>query len=181
MTLLATADVDELIEQTLTRKAARLEVVAAWDAYRAAVREHNAAKRTAGTPFFPGPVSGADRLDALGLGLPTFSTQSIARDVWMRVAADYRAAHPLPAAEGAAYVAKMGNAYEVVCPSHPRFRRIAWTHQRTPATSAREHNAEHHDGAPVVIMTRTDRSPSSLLPRRSSRSRRPARRTSTSG
>jgi hypothetical protein len=161
---IATTGIDEHVERTLSWKAEHIELLAAWRQWREAVRAHNVAKRDAGTPFHARPVVGADRLDAMGLSLPTFTASARAHYRWHDVAAEYRAAHPVAGAEGAAYVAKMGSAYEVKCPEHPRFRRIAWTAPRVPAESAHKHNREHHEGAPVTIMARTDMTPSSLLP-----------------
>jgi hypothetical protein len=58
----------------------------------------------------------------------------------------------------------MGGGYEAVCPVHPRFRRVAWSHRATPALSAYEHNTEHHDGARVIVVEVPSREPSTLLP-----------------
>lgn len=85
----------------------------------------------------------------------------MARARWEHTAATLRTESGLPQH---AYVAKTGGAYEAVCPEHPRFRRIAWTHRRTPLSSAREHNLEDHDGAPARVYSVPGREPSCLMP-----------------
>lgn len=150
--------VDDHITATLERKHARAELVSAWQQWRAAARAHTAAKQAAGVTPYLGR-DGGRRLDAEGLGLPTFTAAAHARDTFLDLAATAR---PTPTAH--AYVAKMGGGYEAVCPAHPRFRRVAWTHRATPALSAHEHNTEHHDGARVIVVEAPGREPSSLLP-----------------
>ena len=135
-------------------------LLAIWRDYRAAVSAQTDAIRA------EGPRTELDQYPAniRYIHLPTSSTLSRARYAWMDAVALYRATHPRTGIEGAAFVAKNGNAYEAKCPSHPRFRRVAWTHPRTPACTARAHNVEHHAGAPVVVVDTPTLVPSSMLP-----------------
>lgn len=144
----------------LDRPVSTGDVVAAWREYRAAVAEHNAAIVASG------PQPDLDRFPAniRWIHLDTHRPMAIARYAYLDVVADYRAAHPRPTAEGAAYVAKRGSAHEAKCPTHPRFRRIAWSGASVPAQSCRDHNVEHHGGAPVIVKTVPDLEPSTLLP-----------------
>lgn len=164
VTVLPPARPQSAVDDALSFEAEMLELTAFWLRWRATVRAHVHAKREAGVPFHPGVVTGFERLDALGLGLPTFSAQSRAGDAWMEAAARYRREHPLEGNAGAAYVVNSGSGFEAVCPTHPSFRRVAWTHQRTPLSSAREHNTEHHEGARAVIISDPAPALSSLLP-----------------
>jgi hypothetical protein len=135
-------------------------LVEVWGRWREAVREHVAAIRARG------PRPDLDRFPAniRHIDLPTFTALAHTRDAWMDEVARYRRAHPRPGTEGAAFVAKNGHAYEAKCPEHPRFRRVAWTHPSVPTSSAREHNVEHHGGAPVVVMDTPGLLPSTMLP-----------------
>ena len=134
-------------------------LVAAWNRWRDAVRAHRACADAMDADYherqnrFPANIR--------HLGLPTFHEYAVARDAWMDDAAQHRAERGHPEH---GYVAKTGPAHEAVCPSHPRFRRIAWSGQATPLSSIRKHNAEHHDGAPARVYEVAGRTPSTLLP-----------------
>lgn len=94
------------------------------------------------------------------IGLPTSFARGMAQRLWEDAAAKQRAQGRAPAH---GYVAKTGGKYEAVCPEHPRFRLVAWTHQSTPLLSAREHNVEHHGGAPARVYDAPGRHLTSML------------------
>lgn len=146
--------------QAATNALARKLLLGAWRRWRDAARAHNAQ-----VSLLPEHA----RIAALSVppnirhvGLPTWSEVAQTHSAWAELSAAYRSAFtPAPTV---GHVAKMGAAYEAVCPEHPWFRRVAWTRPSTPLTSAREHNTEHHDGAPARVYEVADREPSSLLP-----------------
>jgi hypothetical protein len=153
--LIAQQPIDLHVEGTLRRKA----LLTAWLRWREAVRAHVAAIRAEGRrpelDRFPENIR--------WVHLPTFAAAAGARYMWMDEVAAYRAAHPRTGTEGAAHVAKIGHRYEPVCDTHPRFRRVAWSRPGVPARAARKHNVEHHAGAPVVVIARSDREATSLI------------------
>ncbi len=135
-------------------------LVDVWSSYRSAVAANTAAIRAEG----PRPDLEQFPANIRYVHLPTFSPLARAQQAWMDAVARYRAAHPRPGTEEVGFVAQRGSAYEAHCPVHPWFRRIAWSTPATPTSSAREHNVEHHGGAPVVVVHTPDLVPSSLLP-----------------
>ena len=135
-------------------------LIAAWRAHRAAVADLNAAIRAEGSrpdlDRFPQNIR--------WIHLPTWQAVARTEQAYADAVAIYRREHPRPGTEGAGFVAKRGDAYEAKCHAHPRFRRIAWSRASTPARSVRDHNVEHHGGAPVVVIDTPDLVPSTLLP-----------------
>lgn len=130
-----------------------------WNEWRDAVRAHVSRIQEQGAEYHASQARFPENIRHLGL--PTFFAAGMAQRLWEDAAAKHRAAGGVPAH---GYVAKTGGAYEAVCSEHPRFRRVAWTQQGTPLSSAREHNREHHGGAPARVYDVPGREPSTLLP-----------------
>lgn len=149
--------IDEHVSGVLRRK----ELLTRWSLWRAAVCAHAAAV----SRLDPARREREERFPAniRCIGPPTFRDLAATEFAWMSAATECRTALAgTPESHG--YVAKTGRAHEALCPEHRRFRRVAWTKQRTPLLSVREHNVEYHGGVPARVYDVPGREPSSLLP-----------------
>lgn len=115
--------------------------VGIWREWRDAVRAHLACIAEQDAEYHARQEQ--FRFHTRHIGLPTSFARGMAQRLWEDAAAKQRALGGVPTH---GYVAKTRGKYEAVCPEHPRFRLVAWSHQSIPLLSAREHNAEHHSG-----------------------------------